>query len=75
MTNFYDENYVILNERDDKGRSVRYLNSRGWGYERIFDDDWDTEIPAEVIETTRGRITYERHYDEVVIDSAKGIGC
>lgn len=75
MYNCYDESYIIFDERDNKGRSVRYLASDGWGYERIFDDDWDMQIPAEVIETTHGRITYERHYDSVVVDSSKGIGC
>lgn len=75
MTNIYDDDYVIFDERDDKGRSVRYLDSTGWGYERVFDDEWDMQIPAEVIETTHGKITYERYYDEVVIDVNRGVGC
>ena len=75
MTNIYDESYVVFDERDDKGRSVRYMDIHGWGYERIFDDDWDMQIPAEVIETTHGKITYERHYNEVVVDSRIGLGC
>ena len=75
MTNNNVGIYTIFDEKDEKGRSVRWLYSDGFGGERIFDDAWNKDIPAEVIETQHGKIVYERHYDEVVIDSWKGIGC
>lgn len=53
--------------KDSKGRTTLY-NSGDLAFERVFDDSWDNEIPAEVIEYSEGAKTYERHYNTVTFD-------
>ena len=47
---------------DSRGRVVEASYSDGWAFVRKFDDSWDEEIPSEVIETSFGRVIYERYY-------------
>lgn len=55
-------------EFDDKGRVTVYRDGDVFQYDREFDDEWDTEIPAHVVEYRYGEKVYERHYDQVVVD-------
>lgn len=53
---------------DEKGRVIRAVYGDGFAFESEYDDNWENgEIPAHVIETTCGKITYERHYDDVIV--------
>lgn len=47
---------------DSEGRVVEAAYSNGWAFTRKFDDDWDDEIPSEVVETSFGTVVYERYY-------------
>lgn len=55
-------------EFDSKGRTVVYRDGEALQYEREFDDDWSSELPAHVVEYSYGKKIYERHYDQVVVN-------
>lgn len=57
----------MIETRDSKGR-VTCFDDGDYAFERVFDDSWDDEIPAEVIEYSEGIRIYERHYNTVTFD-------
>lgn len=58
----------VYREYDSKGRTVVYRDGDILQYDREFDDSWDEEIPAHVMEYRYGELVYERHYDKVVVN-------
>jgi hypothetical protein len=57
----------MIETKDSKGRTI-YYNDGDFAFERVFDDLWDDEISAEVIEYSGGARIYERHYNTVTFD-------
>ena len=55
-------------EFDSKGRCIVYRDGDAFQYDREFDDDWDPDVPAHVVEYRFGELRYERHYNTVVVD-------